>query len=487
MDHHALMLLLQQMENKVAKHSSRFSRIIMVALLFSAVIWVASNEFEYHFVAATLADDDDDSDGDSDDDSQGSQSNGSSGSAGSRDTSPATGIGRPGKSTEGQTRLRSQPRATAVVPTRAQNELIAAGLGGAAIQALVAQGYIIAERQMLTITQTEIVRFSTPPGVNLDAARARIEQEDPQALVDFNHYYLPEVEESQEGCSAQSCDLVRDMINWPKPLSSSLSPCGRATKIGLIDTAINPDHPAFRDANIEVLRIGNDALPRSGRQHGTAVAALLVGGSESRAPGLIPAAQLIAVDAFRKFSGSTDLASAFDLVAALDNLGTREVRVINMSLAGPENSVLGQMVAELVRRDIILVAAVGNAGPRAAPLFPAAYEGVIAVTAIDKMKRPFRRANQGPHVDFAAPGVDVWTAASVSGAKPKSGTSFAAPFVSAAAATLSAQKPDMSSAEITHMLASTSLDLGSSGKDPVFGWGLIDASTLCRARVTAEP
>lgn len=483
------MLLLQQMESNVAKHISRFSRIFMVAVLFNSNIWVVSSEFEYHFVAVTLADDDNDSDSDNDsgDDSQGSQSNGSSGGIGSRDTSPATSIGRPGKSTEGQTSLRSRPRATAAVPTRAQGELIAAGLGGAAIQVLVAEGYIIAERQMLTIAQTEIVRFSTPPGVNFDAALARIEQEDPQALVDFNHYYLPEVEEGPEGCPAQGCDLLRDMINWPKPLSSSLSPCGRATKIGLIDTAINPDHPALREANIEVLRIGNDALPQSGRQHGTAVAALLVGGSESRAPGLIPTARLIAVDAFRKFSGSTDVASAFDLVAALDNLATREVRVINMSLAGPENSVLGRMVAELVRRDIILVAAVGNAGPRAAPLFPAAYEGVIAVTAVDKRKRPFRRANQGPHVDFAAPGVDVWTAASVSGAKPKSGTSFAAPFVSAAAAILSAQKPDTSSAEITHMLASMSLDIGSSGRDPVFGWGLIDASTLCRARATAEP
>jgi subtilisin family serine protease len=133
----------------------------------------------------------------------------------------------------------------------------------------------------------------------------------------------------------------------------------------------------------------------------------------------------------------------------------------------------------MIARGAILVAAVGNAGPRAKPLYPAGYDGVIAVTAVDKGRNAYRRANQGEHVDIAAPGVNVWTAASISGARPKSGTSFAAPFVSAAAAVLLAQRPDLTPVQMAEALSQLAQDIGSPGKDRIFGWGLLDARRLC--------
>ena len=269
--------------------------------------------------------------------------------------------------------------------------------------------------------------------------------------------------------------MAPQLIGWPYALPGAASCSGDGLTLGLIDTAINPDHDAFSHGRLEVVRLSDDALPESNRQHGTAVAALLVGAADSKTPGLLPNARLIAVDAFHRGERRDDRAEVFDLIRALDHLASRDVHVINLSLAGPENALLKDMVRQLSDKKVVLVAAAGNNGPRAAPSFPAAYDEVIAVTAVDRRKRLYRRAGQGDHIDIAAPGVNVWAAASVSGARPKTGTSFAAPFVASAAA-LAKQNavPDVAA-----HLTTAAEDLGEPGKDPVFGWGLLNARGLC--------
>ena len=132
-----------------------------------------------------------------------------------------------------------------------------------------------------------------------------------------------------------------------------------------------------------------------------------------------------------------------------------------------------------IRDSIIITAAVGNAGPSAGPRFPAGYGPVIAVTAVDGDAQVYRRAVSGPHVDLAAPGVNVWTAASISGGRPKTGTSFAAPFVTAALALMRGQNPNLTGAEAVAALARDARDLGAKGRDKVFGHGLISARNLC--------
>ena len=157
----------------------------------------------------------------------------------------------------------------------------------------------------------------------------------------------------------------------------------------------------------------------------------------------------------------------------------RGVQVTNMSLSGPANALLEQLVRRLAERGMVIVAAAGNEGPKAGPAYPAAYADVIAVTAVDRMKRPYRRAGRGEHIDLSAPGVDIWTAASVSGARPKTGTSFAAPFVTAAAALMKSANDGTTAAEIHDALGKSAEDLGAPGKDVVFGWGLLNTRAAC--------
>ena len=128
---------------------------------------------------------------------------------------------------------------------------------------------------------------------------------------------------------------------------------------------------------------------------------------------------------------------------------------------------------------ILLIAAAGNYGPQAAPAFPAAYDAVLAVTAVDRRGQVYRRANRGQYIDLAAPGVNVWTAASIRGARTKTGTSYAAPFVTAAAALLWSRDPSLSSAQLRNLLRSNARDLGPEGQDAIFGASLITPPPGC--------
>lgn len=365
-------------------------------------------------------------------------------------------------------------------PSHAPGEIIALGLDNAALQRLAANGFTVRAREPLGLSANEIVKLGVPEGMSLEDARRQVADATPGAIADLNHYFEPnEGATSPPPCADGGCALVRDAIGWPAPDGDAA--CTAAGPIGLIDTAINPAHPALKDVKLDIVRLTTEEVPASGKQHGTAVAALIAGRQDSRAPGLLRNAHLIAVDTFQRTHGETDIAETYDLVRAIDLLASRNVAVINMSLSGPHNLLLEKTVSLVAERNIIQVAAAGNDGPRARPVYPAAYPAMIAVTAVDRYFKPYRRAARGDHIDVAALGTSVWTAASIEGAAPRTGTSFAAPFVTAAVAILRTSHPRMSADEIAKLVAQTTEDLGAPGKDPVFGWGVLNARQLCRS------
>ncbi|WP_404862707.1 S8 family serine peptidase [Georhizobium sp. MAB10] len=369
----------------------------------------------------------------------------------------------------------------APLPDRAERELTALGLDDDDVAALEAQGFAVDERVLIELLGGELVRLVAPDGVSLDDARATVVGLNATSAVDFNHYYRPEAR-PLEDCEGMNCPAT-ELIDWH--FAATEDACVVPARIGLIDTGINPDHDAFSAGSVTVLdRVGQDE-ETSDLKHGTAVAALLVGSKQERTSGLLPGADLVAVDAFQT-AGADTRATAYDLVRAIDRVAREEIAVLNLSLAGPANELLERTVAAIAENGIILVAAAGNNGPSAPPAYPAAYENVIAVTAVDRSRRPYRRAGQGDHIDIAAPGVEIWTAASISGARPKTGTSFAAPFVTAAIALAKAIDPTMDAATIADHLEASADDLGDPGRDAVFGWGLLNTPALCRAVTAAQ-
>jgi subtilisin family serine protease len=128
----------------------------------------------------------------------------------------------------------------------------------------------------------------------------------------------------------------------------------------------------------------------------------------------------------------------------------------------------------------VIVAASGNDGPASPPRYPAAYDWAVAVTALDETRAPYARAVRGEHLDLAAPGVGLDLADREGRSRLHSGTSFAAPFVTAAMA-LAAQAAAVSKpADAFERVRGAAADLGVPGRDPIYGWGLLQVGPVCQ-------
>jgi subtilisin family serine protease len=208
--------------------------------------------------------------------------------------------------------------------------------------------------------------------------------------------------------------------------------------------------------------------------HGTAVASLIARSATNEA-------DIHAASVFFQAPGFAPGATTESLIAALDWLVSRQVQVINMSLAGPANELLEAAIAAVAEAGGVVVAAVGNNGPSGEPLYPAAYDGVVGVTAVDREQKIFRYANRGDHVDYAALGVDVKVADSGGSWRLESGTSMASPHIAVVVARMR-RSHDMAVGALMNVLTENAEDLGKKGFDRVFGYGLITEAPLLASR-----
>ncbi|WP_291296236.1 S8 family serine peptidase [Elioraea sp.] len=349
---------------------------------------------------------------------------------------------------------------------QASADLVVAGLTDAQRRAAEVQGFTVVAERANGLVRGRVMRLRGPAGMTTATATAQLRAIAPGARIAPNTLYRP----SALPCAASGCTHLAQ-VNWPEAPR-----CGDGLRIGLVDTRINSANPALAGAALRAETTRSRGYRASSTAHGTAVAALLVGKGPGVARGLVPGATLIAADPFHLRSDG-DAADAFDLVAAIDLLAARDVAVINLSLAGPANAVLDDAGAAAAARGILLVAAAGNGGPRAPVAYPAAYPWAIAVTAVDARGEIYTRAVRGGHIAFAAPGVGLPVVGANGAAALRSGTSFATPFVSAAL--LLGEAEDGDPAAAVRRLAGAARDLGPPGRDPVFGWGLVQPAKGC--------
>jgi hypothetical protein len=331
-------------------------------------------------------------------------------------------------------------------------------------------GFTIRERHELATLGRVLLRVAAPEDREIAQAALELALDAPGTEVDFNHVYRPGADETAAETAAAVPAIGRGAA--PRPPAPALA-------VGIVDTAVTIEHEALRSADV----VQRDFVPFAAERptaHGTAVASVLVGDAANLRPQL-SGGRVYAASVFFADADGNDASTAESIAVAGEWLAAEGVRVINMSLAGPPNRVLEAAVAALIERGVIVVAAVGNNGPAGRPLYPAAYPDVVGITAIDSAQRVYRYANRGPHVTFAALGVDVRVARGSSGYRELSGTSIAAPHAAAVIARAVAGRTGLTSIEVLAELKGGALDLGTKDFDHVFGFGLIAASAAVTA------
>jgi subtilisin family serine protease len=243
---------------------------------------------------------------------------------------------------------------------------------------------------------------------------------------------------------------------------------GEDVLVAVIDSKIDTRHPDL--AGVIADEFDVVGTPPTAHTHGTAMAGAIA--AHSKLVGVAPKVKLLAVRAFSG-SGETAESTTFSILKSVDWAAGKRARIINMSFAGPADDLLREMLAKASARGIVLIAAVGNAGPRSPPLYPAADRGVIGVTATDANDKLMPQANQGPQVAVAAPGVEILAVAPDGKYQVTSGTSVAAAHASGVAALLLAAKPNLTPAQVRASLTGSASRI--SGKRTEVGAGVIDA------------
>ncbi|WP_144123103.1 type VII secretion-associated serine protease mycosin [Catellatospora sichuanensis] len=246
---------------------------------------------------------------------------------------------------------------------------------------------------------------------------------------------------------------------------------GSGVIVAVLDSGVDKDHPQLRGQVVP----GRDMLPgggTDGRQdcvgHGTGVASVIaakpLAGVEFR--GLAPGVQILPIRVSEQLGGQENSSSARqadvkDMATAVRYAVSKDADVINLSLSYGDTAPnklaeFREAIREAVAADVVVIAAVGNAKQKGNPTpYPASWDNVLGVGAIDEAGQRLQASQTGPYVDLVAPGDQVTVARPGRGHGKESGTSFAAPMVAATAALVRQAYPKLTESQVRKRLSAT--------------------------------
>ncbi len=326
-------------------------------------------------------------------------------------------------------------------------------------------------------------------GVSLNAARSEIEQ----------MAALPEVKRIYEDKKVTAFSASSSMKPAPASTQSdaTLTATGKGVKVGVIDTGVDYLHealgggfgPGFKVAGGYDF-VNNKPDPLDDNGHGTHVAGIIAGNSASL-KSMAPDARLFAY----KVLDASGNGNASTVIAGIEQAMMDSVDIINLSLGtsdGDPDDILSQAVDRAVDAGIVVVVAAGNDGDYGTISSPGAAREALTVGAIDSLQSIAAFSSKGPSnkiygikPDVVAPGVNILSAKMGGGYITMSGTSMAAPYATAVAATLRQLHPEWSALEIRDAMITATEDLGSS----IFsqGKGKLDTSKINGVESFATP
>jgi len=354
----------------------------------------------------------------------------------------------------------------------ADGDVLVVGAAEDLAEEAVRLGLRVVEHLDLAGIDADLYRLRIADGGDAGRAVAALRARYPGAGIDLERTLAPAAATLGAGMVPES--WARSVIGW-EPAAPD---CGHGIRIGMIDASVDVSHPALAGQKIEYRSFHNPERRPSEAVHGTAIAAMLVGRpSRDGWGGILPGAELKAANVFEYNEDGRLVGNAVALLKAVDWMVEEGVKVVNLSMAGQDNKALRYVIERARSHGLVAVAAAGNWG-RVEPAYPAAYDDVIAVTAFGRDGRLYDKANRGSFIDFAAPGVEIWTAVP-HGGRVQSGTSFAVPYVTAQVAVEVAHGTARDPDALRRVLQSRVTDMGAPGRDDDYGWGFVAGAPGC--------
>ncbi|WP_432985811.1 S8 family serine peptidase [Dactylosporangium sp. CA-233914] len=260
---------------------------------------------------------------------------------------------------------------------------------------------------------------------------------------------------------------------------------GEGVLVAVADSGVDATVPELAGAVVPGKDFGGNT--GDGRKdpsgHGTAMAALIAGrgrGGNNGVLGMAPKAAILPIQLSRDIDFGGD---PRDVAAAIDYAAGKGAKVICLSLGTSDTDVVRTAIANAIAADVVVVAAAGNKPERGSVDFPANVSGVVAVGAVDRNGERAAVSVAGPELIVVAPGVDIVSLDIGGRTRTATGTSDSNALVVGAIALIRARYPQLKGPDVVRRLTETAQDKGEPGRDPVYGYGVIDLVKALTAEV----
>ncbi|GAA0967113.1 type VII secretion-associated serine protease mycosin [Actinocorallia libanotica] len=270
---------------------------------------------------------------------------------------------------------------------------------------------------------------------------------------------------------------------------------GAGVTVAVLDTGVDPTHPDLKGRVVTGPDYTGRSTPTSSKYwalHGTAMAGIIAGRGHGAnrgdgVMGVAPGAKILSLkvtwenkDPAREKKKFLDLnkdAMAKGIRHAVDN----GAKVINMSLGGGKADYTGSRTEQeaidyAASKGVVVIASMGNDGAEENRRnFPAAYDNVIAVGAVDKSFKHWKSSNHNAWISVAAPGVGIVTTQPDNSYATDDGTSASAAIVTGVAALIRSRYPGLTPAQVKEALERGTTHKPASGRDDLVGAGVVNA------------
>ncbi|MCM3760149.1 S8 family serine peptidase [Alkalihalobacillus oceani] len=285
--------------------------------------------------------------------------------------------------------------------------------------------------------------------------------------------------------SSQIVDWGVEVIGAPAVWANGLT--GKGVKIAILDSGVHADHEDLRITKGKSFVSYTDSFADD-NGHGTHVAGIIAARNNNR--GIVGVAHEASIYVGKVLDENGDGYTS-DVVKAIQWALEEEVDIINVSMGGRSASTaLKNALDQAYEAGALIIAAAGNKGNADGTGntvdYPAAYDSVIAVAAVDHQDHRASFSATGDEVEVSAPGVGIRSTYTDGGYVEVNGTSMAAPHVAGHLALLKQAYPEATNDKLRGMLHKQTVDLGEPGRDRLYGYGRIELPPTLRAK-TGRP